>query len=115
MSREDEETYFENMTRVICDQNKNRLAEYVKNPKTFEEKVKNKSIKKFIEEKLIERVMDSFEEWYKWMVDEDLSFLRRKWVVLMAGGEIPYSMMKRIVLENHSIPEAVELFLDGLK
>ena len=108
-------SYIEYLTYTVLTSYRPQVMEFVKKPKTAEQKAKNQEIKKFITEIICKRLMDSFEEWFKWMIDGDLIFMLRKWNRMMdAGGEVPYTVMKNIVDQDHMVPEILEEILDEL-
>src|ERR1700727_856986 len=68
----DEETHIETVVREAITENEDRIADYVDDPETPKETARNESIKKFLVQKVRNKLLDSFEEQLKWIEDADL-------------------------------------------
>jgi len=113
---EEEETYIKTLTRQVVSEYEDRIADYVDDPATPEETAKNESIKKFLVQKVRNKLLESFEDQLQWIDDADLVSMVRKWKKLTAtNDELDASTaMKRIIKENVSITEVVEQQLDEM-
>lgn len=112
----EEETYIETLTREIVSENEDRIAEYVDDPETPEEMATNEAIKKFLVQKVRNRLLDSFEDQLKWIEDADLIVMMKKWKKVTAKDDDvdASTAMKRIIKENVAITEAVEQHLEEM-
>ena len=77
---------------------------------------KNESIKKFLVQKVRNRLLDSFEDQLKWIEDADLVAMVKKWKKVTAKDDDldASTAMKRIIKENVVIAEAVEQHLEEM-
>ena len=112
----EEETYIEAVTREVVSEYEDKIEDYVNDPETPEETAKNESIKKFLVQKVRNKLLDSFEEQLKWIEDADLVAMMKKWKKVTAkDDELDGSTaMKRIIKENVNITEAVEQHLEDM-
>ena len=111
----EEETYIETLTREVVFEHEETDADYVDDSETPEELAKNKSIKKFLVQKVRNKLLDSFEDQLKWIDDEDLIAMVRKWKKLKTKDDIDdLAAMKRIIKENAVIVEVVEQQLEEM-
>ena len=112
----EEETYIETVTREVVSEYEDKIEDYVNDPETPEETSKNESIKKFLVQKVRNKLLDSFEEQLKWIEDTDLVAMMKKWKKVTAkDDELDGSTaMKRIIKENANITEAVEQHLEDM-
>jgi hypothetical protein len=111
----EEETYIETLTREVVFEHEETVADYVDDSETPEELAKNKSIKKFLVQKVRNKLLDSFEDQLKWIDDEDLIAMVRKWKKLKTKDDIDdLAAMKRIIKENAVIVEVVEQQLEEM-
>jgi hypothetical protein len=112
----EEETYIEAVTREVVSEYEDTIEDYVNDPETPEETAKNESIKKFLVQKVRNKLLDSFEEQLKWIEDTDLVAMMKKWKKVTAkDDELDGSTaMKRIIKENVNITEAVEQHLEDM-
>ena len=110
---EEEETYIETLTRETIAENEDRIADYVDDPDTPEETSKNTSIKKFVVQKVRNKLLDSFEQQLKWIEDTDLATMMKKWKKATAkDDELDASdAMKQIIKESAVIGDTVEQHL----
>ena len=83
----DEETHIETLIREAVTENEDRIADYADDPETSEETDKNKAIKKFLVQKVHNKLLDSFEEQLKWIDDADLVSMMKKWKKMTAKDE----------------------------
>ena len=105
----EEETYIETQTREVVSEHEETVEDYVDDPETPEALTKNESIKKFLVQKVRNKLLDSFEDQLQWLDDADLVAMVRKWKKLTAKDGIDDSAaMKRIIKENPIIVEVVE-------
>ena len=81
-----------------------------------EEMASNESVKKFIVQKMSNRLLDSFEESVKSIEDADLISMFKKWEKLTSKeDELDSSIaMKRIIKKNVLITEVVEQHLEEI-
>jgi hypothetical protein len=112
----EDDTYIETLTEEVIAEHEDRIADYVDDPSTPEEQAVNESIKKFIVQKVRNRLLDSFEDQLKWINDADLVDMLKKWKKVTAKDEDldPSTAMKRIIKENGVIVEAVEQHLEDM-
>jgi hypothetical protein len=111
----EEETYIETLTREVVFEHEETVADYVDDSETPEELAKNESIKKFLVQKVRNKLLDSFEDQLKWIDDEDLIAMVRKWKKLKTKDDIDdLAAMKRIIKENAVIVEVVEQQLEEM-
>jgi hypothetical protein len=111
----EEETYIEALTREVVSEHEETVADYAEDPETPEELAKNEAIKKFLIQKVRNKLLDSFEDQLKWIDDADLVAMVRKWKKLTAKDDIDDSTaMKRIIKENAVIVEVVEQQLEEM-
>jgi hypothetical protein len=112
----DEETHIETLVREAVTENEDRIADYVDDPETPEETARNESIKKFLVQKVRNKLLDSFEEQLKWIEDADLVAMMKKWKKMTAKDEDidPATAMKRVIKENATIAEAAEQLLEDM-
>ncbi len=111
----EEETYIETLTRKVVSEHEETVEDYVDDPETPEELAKNESIKKFLVQKVRNKLLDSFEDQLQWLGDADLVAMVRKWKKLTDKDDIDDSAaMKRIIKENAVIVEAVEQQLEEM-
>jgi hypothetical protein len=112
----EEETYIEAVTRDVVSEYDDKIEDYVNDPETPEETATNESIKKFLVQKVRNKLLDSFEEQLKWIEDADLVAMLKKWKKVTAKDDEldGPTAMKRIIKENVSITEAVEQHLEDM-
>ena len=112
----EEETHIETLTRDAVSEHEDRIADYVDDPETPEELAKNEAIKKFVVQKVRNKLLDSFEGQLKWIEDADLVAMIKKWRKLTAQDDDmdASTAMKRIIKENVVIVEAVEQQLEEM-
>ena len=113
---EEDETYIEALTRNVASEQDDRIVEYVENPETPEELSKNASIRKFLVQKVRDKLLASFESQLKWIDDVDLVGMIKKWKrVTSTDADVDASTaMKRIIKDNDVINEAVVQHLEEL-
>src|SRR3981189_1206961 len=84
-----EETYIETLTLEVVYEQEDRIVDYVEDPETPEELSKNASIRKFLVQKLRDKLLSSFESQLKWIEDADLVAMMKKWKrVTSNDGEV---------------------------
>jgi hypothetical protein len=111
----EQETYIETLTREVVSEHEETVEDYVDDPETPEALTKNESIKKFLVQKVRNKLLDSFEDQLQWLDDADLVAMVRKWKKLTAKDGIEDSAaMKRIIKENPVIVEVVEQQLEEM-
>jgi hypothetical protein len=113
---EEEDTYVETQTQEVISEYEDKIADYTNDPETPEEQATNDSIKRFLVQKVRNRLLDSFEDQMKWLEDADLVSMLKKWKkVTSKDDELdPSTAMKRIIKENNVIVETVEQQLDDM-
>ena len=113
---EEEDTYIETQTQEVISEYEDKIADYTNDPETPEEQASNDSIKKFIVQKVRNRLLNSFEDQFKWLDDADLISMLKKWKKVMAKGDDldPSTAMTRIIKENNVIMETVEQQLNDM-
>ena|SRR3981189_2080073 len=110
-----EETYIETLTREVASEQEDRIVEYAEDPETPEELSKNDSIRKFLLQKVRDKLLESFESQLKWIEDADLVAMMKKWKRVTSNDELEASTaMKRIIKDNALINEAVEQHLEEM-
>ena len=112
----EEETHIETLTREAVSEHEDKIADYVDDPETPEELGKNEAIKKFVVQKVRNKLLDSFKGQLKWIEDADLVAMIKKWRKLTAQDDDmdASTAMKRIIKENVVIVEAVEQQLEEM-
>jgi hypothetical protein len=112
----EEETYIEAVTREVVSEYEDKIGDYVNDPDTPEQTAKNESIKKFLVQKVRNKLLDSFEEQLRWVEDADLMDMMKKWKRVTAKDEDldVSTAMKRIIKENVTVTEAVEQHLEDM-
>ena len=110
-----EETYIETLTREVASEQEDRIVEYAEDPETPEELSKNASIRKFLVQKVRDKLLASFESQLKWIEDADLVAMMKKWKRVTSNDEEvdASTAMKRIIKDN-VINEVVEQHLEEL-
>src|SRR5271156_7151513 len=84
---EEEETYIKTLTRQVVSEYEDRIADYVDDPETPEETARNESIKKFLVQKVRNKLLESFEAQLQWINDADLVAMVRKCKKLTATND----------------------------
>src|SRR5271156_870612 len=109
----EEETYIETLTWKTIAENEDRIADYVDDPDTPEETAKNTSIKKFVVQRVLNKLLDSLEQQLKWIEDTDLASMMKKWKKATSkDDELDASdAMKIIIKESAVIGDTVEQHL----
>jgi hypothetical protein len=111
----EDETYIDTLIGEVFSEQKDKIAVYVDDPETPEELAMNDAIKRFLVQKVRNKLLDSFESQRKWIDDADLVAMVKKWKKLTAKEEIDASTaMKRIIKENAIITEAVDQHLEDM-
>jgi hypothetical protein len=112
----EDDTYIETLTEKVISELEDKIADYTNDPETPEEQASNDSIKKFIVQKVRNRLLNSFEDQFKWLDDADLISMLKKWKKVMAKGDDldPSTAMTRIIKENNVIMETVEQQLNDM-
>ena len=112
----DDETYIETLTLEVVTEHEDRIVDVVDDPETPEDMAKNESIKKFLVQKVRNRLLESFEDQLQWLEDTDLVAMMRKWKKATAkDNDVDASIiMKRIIKDNAIIAEAVEQHLEDM-
>ena len=112
----DDETHIESLVGETVAENEERIADYVNDPATPDEMARNEAIKKFLVQKVRNKLLDSFEDQLKWVEDADLISMMKKWKRTTAKDEDldPFIAMKRIIKENATITELVEQQLEDM-
>ena len=87
---------------------------YVDDPQTPQELSENRSSKKFIVQKVRERLLESFESQQKWTNDEELVAMVKKCKWNLAKNEEldALTIMKRIIKKQSIIGELVEAAIE---
>jgi hypothetical protein len=112
----EEETYIETLTREAVSEHEDRIQDYINDPETPDEMAKNESIKKFLVQKVRNKLLNSFEEQLQWIEDADLVAMMKKWKKVAAKDDDldASTAMKRIIKENVTVTEAVEQHLEDM-
>ena len=112
----EDDTYIETLTEKVISELEDKIADFTNDPETPEEQASNDSIKKFIVQKVRNRLLNSFEDQFKWLDDADLISMLKKWKKVMAKGDDldPSTAMTRIIKENNVIMETVEQQLNDM-
>ena len=112
----EDKTYIETLTEKVISELEDKIADYTNDPETPEEQASNDSIKKFIVQKVRNRLLNSFEDQFKRIDDSDLISMLKKWKKVMAKGDDldPSTAMTRIIKENNVIMETVKQQLNDM-
>ena len=111
---EEEETYLQSLVKEVVSLHEDIVNNYVDDPQTPQELSENRSTKKFIVQKVRERLLESFESQQKWTNDEELVAMVKKCKRDLAKNEElePLSIMKRIIKQQSIIGELVEAAIE---
>ena len=110
-----EETCIETVVDKVLTEHEEQIVDYVSDPKTTEEMVISEAIKKFEIHDARKRLLDSYEEYRKWIDDEDLAAMDKKCKRMIVKDDLdPSTDMKRIIKENFIIAETVERQLEDM-
>src|SRR3981189_3546640 len=91
------------------------LSNMQRTPKLLKSSAKDASIRKFLVQKVRDKLLESFESQLKWIEDADIVAMMKKWKRVTSNDELEASTaMKRIIKDNALINEAVEQHLEEM-